>query len=357
MGCRPDLRIRTLIITGQSDHNWAESSENLKTILELTGRFRAEVEVLSAEGVSRYRPDFGRYGLVVLDYAGEEWPESTRNDFIDYLQAGGGLVVYHQSLTAFPGWIEYGEITGLEASATDPVPSEPHSFLIESVVPEHPIMAGLPQRWLHSEDMLYGHVPVSSGNVLTLATAFSDTVRGGSGLPEPVLMATSFGQGRIFITTLGHSDERGSSAMQCAGFVVTLQRGAEWAATGAVTQQLPPDLPNAASEVRWPQFRPLNLDELMEQIAVYEVSRSRRHLADFSERLRKSDGNPETYAAYEQKMIDLLASKTATSEAKRQICRELSWMGSAKAIPILEGLLDDPELSDMAHFALQRLRP
>ena len=33
--------------------------------------------------------------------------------------------------------------------------------------------------------------------------------------------------------------------MQCTGFQVTLLRGAEWAATGEVTQPVPADFPTA----------------------------------------------------------------------------------------------------------------
>jgi type 1 glutamine amidotransferase len=60
-----------------------------------------------------------------------------------------------------------------------------------------------------------------------------------------MLMAIRYGQGRVFHTTLGHD----VAAMQCVGFIVTLQRGAEWAATGRVTLPLPPDFPTA-TEVR-----------------------------------------------------------------------------------------------------------
>jgi hypothetical protein len=33
--------------------------------------------------------------------------------------------------------------------------------------------------------------------------------------------------------------------MKCVGFLVTYQRGAEWAATGRVTQKVPADFPTA----------------------------------------------------------------------------------------------------------------
>ena len=51
----------------------------------------------------------------------------------------------------------------------------------------------------------------------------------------------AFDRGRIFHTTLGH----GGDAVRSVDFIVTLQRGAEWAATGKVTQKVPADFPTA----------------------------------------------------------------------------------------------------------------
>jgi type 1 glutamine amidotransferase len=56
---------------------------------------------------------------------------------------------------------------------------------------------------------------------------------------EAHLVAVDFGAGRVFHTTLGHADY----SMECVGFITTFQRGAEWAATGKVTQKVPPDFP------------------------------------------------------------------------------------------------------------------
>jgi uncharacterized protein len=62
---------------------------------------------------------------------------------------------------------------------------------------------------------------------------------GGSGEHEPLLMTLRFGKGRIFHTALGHA----LPAITSVDFIVTLQRGAEWAATGKVTQKMPSDFP------------------------------------------------------------------------------------------------------------------
>ena len=61
-----------------------------------------------------------------------------------------------------------------------------------------------------------------------------------------MLLTIRFGKGRIFHTTLGHD----VPAMQCVGFIVTFQRGAEWAATGKVTQKAPKDFPTGEVSVR-----------------------------------------------------------------------------------------------------------
>jgi len=46
------------------------------------------------------------------------------------------------------------------------------------------------------------------------------------------LMVLSYGKGRVFHTTFGHD----VTALSSVDFIVTFQRGTEWAATGGVTQ-------------------------------------------------------------------------------------------------------------------------
>ena len=74
-------------------------------------------------------------------------------------------------------------------------------------------------------------------NVTVLATAESDVTHQN----EPILMTISYGKGRIFHTTMGHD----AVAMNDVGFVTTLNRGTEWAATGKVTIPVPADFPTA----------------------------------------------------------------------------------------------------------------
>ena len=114
---------------------------------------------------------------------------------------------------------------------------------------EHPIVRGMPREWLHAKDELYDSLRGPAVDMQVLATAYSNPATRGTGRHEPMMMTIDYGEGRVFHTPLGHADY----SQECVGFIVTLQRGAEWAATGQVTQPIPDDFPTAdrVSHRRW----------------------------------------------------------------------------------------------------------
>ncbi|MGV2333783.1 MAG UNVERIFIED_CONTAM: ThuA domain-containing protein [Planctomycetaceae bacterium] len=56
-----------------------------------------------------------------------------------------------------------------------------------------------------------------------------------------MLMTIEYGKGRVFHTPMGHAEY----SQECVGFITTLLRGTEWAATGKVTIPIPTDFPTA----------------------------------------------------------------------------------------------------------------
>ena len=145
--------------------------------------------------------------------------------------------------------------------------------------------------------------------------------------------------------------------MQCVGFIVTFQRGAEWAASGKVTQKIPYDFPNVGAASLRTDFKELTLDEDLAKIGKYDITKSTKFFTDLQSRIRNEAKTPEDFQRFEKLMIKVLDSKETTDDAKRLILRELSWMGSDLCIPSVKELAKNEQLKDAAEFALARLQP
>jgi uncharacterized protein len=381
--CKNETGYKTLIITGQNNHNWKASSPVLKQILDETGLFSSEIITTPEKGgdMKSFNPDFSKYKLVVIDYNGDSWSEKTNNAFVEYVKNGGGVVLYHAADNSFPGWKEYNEMSGLGGWGNRNQKDGPYvyyknnqlvtdtsagiggshgkrrEFLLRTRIPDHPIMKGLPVEWLHGTDELYSQLRGPAKNLQILATAFADSAAGGGTMrDEPILMAITYGKGRIFHTTMGHADEGGGTSMHCAGFIVTLQRGAEWAVTGDVTQKVPWDFPSAAGVVLRHDLKEITLDEAFADIGNYEIAKSTKYLSCIQSHIRDLSGNEAGLLEIEKKMVKVLSDKETTVEAKKLLLRELSRIGTDYSVPVIKSLVSDADIKDEAEFALSRLQ-
>jgi uncharacterized protein len=293
-------KIRVLIIDGQNNHNWRATTPLMKKELENCGRFTVDVatapekpqpphkpkqfqsegeelkyqkdleafkhkDAVYRKAMAQFHPDLRRYDVLLSNYNGDPWPQEVQKELEDRLHEGKiDLVIVHAANNSFNNWTEYNRMIGMGWRGNDfgarltlddsgkevrvPKGKGPgaghgayHPFVITVRDAEHPITRGMPREWLHAGDELYHGMRGPIENVHLLATAYDDKSKGGTGEHEPMIWTVTYGKGRVFHTPMGHDDR----SMRCVGFVGTLQRGTEWAATGHVTLPLPKDFPTA----------------------------------------------------------------------------------------------------------------
>lgn len=289
-----DSKIKVLIVDGQNNHeHWPKITILLKDYLEETELFSVDVSrsvytwrgeefilefPIEQEGDTEaldkpkhdpdFNPDFSKYDVIISNFGwnAADWPEATQKAFETYMNNGGGLVVFHAADNSFPKWEAYNQMIGLGGWGDRTEKDGPYVYyndageLIRDETPgkggahgaqsefqvqirnsEHPITKGMPEIWMHAKDELYHSLRGPAENMEILATAYADPNNKGTGRHEPALMTLSYGKGRVFHTIMGHMDH----SVNCIGFITSMLRGTEWAATGKVTQEIPENFPNA----------------------------------------------------------------------------------------------------------------
>lgn len=289
-------KIKTLIVDGQNNHeHWPKITVMLKKYLEETNLFVVDVQrsgytwkgeayisEFPVEGLSAtittenptpdpdFNPDFSKYDVVISNFGwnAADWPDATQKAFETYMENGGGLVVFHAADNSFPQWEAYNKMIGLGGWGDRTEKDGPYVYyndageLIRDNSPgkggahgpeseyqvqvrnfEHPITKGMPEIWMHAKDELYNSLRGPAEQMEILATAYADPNNKGTGRHEPALMTLSYGKGRVFHNIMGHADY----SVACVGFITTMLRGTEWAATGKVTQKIPENFPKAST--------------------------------------------------------------------------------------------------------------
>lgn len=265
-------KIKVLVIDGQSKNHkhWKEWTPVVLKQLEDSGLFQLDVATspMKGESLDKFNPKFKNYDVVVSLYDGDIWSSRAQRNFEKYMLTGGGLVVVHAADNAFPNWAAYNEMIGIggwgdrdeaagpyvyinEMGETVRDPSNgkgghhgpKHEYTVETRSTEHPIMKGLPTKWLHTEDELYDMLRGPANNMEILATTYSSEKYDGTKRHEPILMTIEYGEGHVFHTVMGHDIQ----AISCVGFMTTFVRGCQWAANKQVTFDPPDDFPKENS--------------------------------------------------------------------------------------------------------------
>jgi len=228
--------IKTLLITGENNHNWQFTSRVHADTLAASGRFDVTITDDPAKTLADAK-GLGGYQLFVLDYNGPRWGEAAEKNFASAVQGGAGVVVIHASNNAFVGWAEYEKMIAL-CWRDGTGHGQFHAFNVDQTKEQHAITSGMNPIVQHPDELYHQLANPQKAAFTTLLDAYAAPETGGNGKREPMAIVLNYGKGRVFHTPLGHvwpgTHDQKSSVCD-PQFKTLLCRGAEWAATGNVT--------------------------------------------------------------------------------------------------------------------------
>lgn len=217
-----DDKITALIIEGQGHHDWRATTPILKQHLQDTGLFTVDVTTSPPHGgnMNDFKPAFSNYKVIVSNYNGDMWSPATRKAFVDYMLAGGGLIVIHEAAASFPEWREWKQMVAL--SGYEQGEGASRTWLIDLRDESHPITTGLAHKWLHTPDTLPTRLIGQPESTHILAEAYTGEENDNMTHHIAAFYTSEFGPSNIFVMTLGHSPP----AMATLDFRCILQRQA-----------------------------------------------------------------------------------------------------------------------------------
>jgi len=217
--------VRVLLVTGQDHpaHRWIETAPVLRQILEADGRLEVRI---TEDPHHLAAPTLDRYRLVLLHFMNWEQPgpgPAARENLRRFVERGGGLAGLHFACGAWHGeWPGFVELLGRiwHGPGPDKPQHDPRGpFLVRIADRAHPVTHGISD--FVTDDELYtcleGTLPI---RILAEATSRID------GRAHPIAWVRTYGQGRVFFTTLGHDPK----ALTNAAVPRLLRQGCYWAA-------------------------------------------------------------------------------------------------------------------------------
>lgn len=347
--------LRVLILTGANNHDWKATTPVLREIIEQCPRFQV-VDVL--EDPSRVTAELlAGCDVTVSNWSaypemtGHQWGAKAEQDFVTWVQAGHGFVVFHAAAATSQDWPEFQQLVQLTWGLNTTAHGAYHTFKVTVRDGDHPITRSMRDFWI-TDELWHNMVSLTGVEIPPLCEAFSAPDFAGTGKFEPAVVPTALGAGRGLNIILGHD----AHAMRNVAWQTLMRRGLEWAATGEVTLPIPEDWPHTAAAA---VVSGLDLAAALQGVAAYRDGQPREPL-----------GLVAQWAAYanslsgprrEQVRQDLadrlvaLLTPAAAPEVTGFICERLAEVGSDAHVPAIARCIPDERASTAACHALMRI--
>ncbi len=343
----PVKQSRKLLVMYRCDGFVHESVLMVNKALECMGKKTGAFEPTFTDDLNAFLPvSLARYDAVLLNNStrlkidNPQW----RQGLLEFVKSGKGLIGIHAATDNFYDWPEGAAMLG---GLFDSHPwRSKGTWAFQGDDPAHPLCKPFTEgKFSLSDEIYYIVTPYSRAEMrVLLSLDLEDPVNqtpkefGPAILDAPVSWVKEYGKGRVFYCSLGHNFEVFTNPKVMEHYLAGIQF-----ALG--------DLPAETKSlfVDWKSF-----ETNLAAFAAYEYGQSPRPYNGIELSVRNGSRDEPTRGKLEEHFIRFLQG-SATNTAKGFICRQLRIVGSEKCADVFAPMLLDPEMSDMARYAMESI--
>jgi type 1 glutamine amidotransferase len=215
------LMVTHAVVSSQDapSHDWQATTDALRDELQKDPRMKVETLEDPCQLDSF---DLTRFRVMFLHFDNKGKPEPSakaRGNLKDFVNRGGGLVVFHAACAAFPNWSGYRDVAGRVWDPSKNTFDPMRTMQVSITNTNHPITRAMQS--FQTVDELFACL-TGGKRVEVLATAQAQSTK----RDEPMVFVFNYGKGRVFHTVLGHN----AAAIRAPGTAELIRRGCAWAA-------------------------------------------------------------------------------------------------------------------------------
>ncbi len=320
--------------------------------LDVMGEKTGAFKVVHSDDMSVFTPEsLKRFDVICFNNTTGLVPNDEQQQAImNFIKSGKGIVGIHAATDNFNEWPAGMEMMGGVFKGHPWVGSGTWAIKIDD--PDHPLVKSFEGQGFKIKDEIYRTAPPlysrDKQRVLMSLDMSDPTTRNAEGV-EPDDMDTGIswikpvGSGRLFYCSLGHDNAVTWNPAVLAHYLAGIQY--------AMGDLKVDDSPiKAGSHL----FDVNALDNLITQLDEYDWNKSRAALIQIQALIRSHFNDEKALGVIEGKLLAQLDTDVSPA-AKDFICRQLAVIGTEKSVPVLSEMLADPETTNIARYALEKI--
>lgn len=320
--------------------------------LDIMGEKTGAFSTVHSTDMSIFSPEqLKKFDVICLNNTTGLVPDKAQQQAImNFIKSGKGIIGIHAATDNFYKWPEGMKMMG--GSFTGHPWTAGGTWAIKLDDPDHPLMKSFGGRNFKIKDEIYRTQtpPYSRKNQRVLMSLdMSDSVtKNAKGVREDdmdtgISWVKSVGRGRLFYCSLGHNNHLTWNTPVLEHYLAGIQYAAG---------DLKAD--DAPLGERAPELNVSKLEGLVGQVARNDWASNRADAVELEKLIGTYYKDADTLGQIEDKLLAALQSNV-TMAGRDFICRQLAVIGTNKSVPVLSAMLMDPETSNLARYALEKI--